>query len=97
MRRDQWIKIRVSIEEKKSFEQKASESGMTMADLIRQRLLTFRIRKTAHEQERIRMLARVGNNINQLARWANSHKSGLEAIQIIMRLDAILQELRKES
>ncbi len=97
MRRDQWIKIRVSTEEKKSFEQKANESGMTMADLIRQRLLTFRIRKTAHEQERIRMLARVGNNINQLARWANSHKSGLEAIQIIMRLDAILQELRKES
>ncbi len=97
MRRDQWIKIRVSIEEKKSFEQKASESGMTMADLIRQRLLTFRIRKTAHEQERIRMLARVGNNINQLARWANSHKNGLEAIQVIMRLDAILQELRKES
>ena len=97
MRRNQWIKIRVSIEEKKSFEQKASESGMTMADLIRQRLLTFRIRKTAHEQERIRMLARVGNNINQLARWANSHKSGLEAIQVIMRLDAILQELRKGS
>ncbi len=96
MSRDQWIKFRVTREEKACFEAKASLAGMTVADLIRHRILRFRIRKNAYEQERIRMLARIGNNLNQLARWANSYKGGLDTVRVVSRLETILRELRKE-
>lgn len=95
MSRDQWIKIRVSKDEKEFFERKAAEAGMTLADLIRHRLQAYRVRKTALEREQLLALARIGNNINQVARWVNTHKNGLETIQVVMRLDAILRELRK--
>lgn len=95
MSRDQWIKIRVSKEEKELFELKAADAGMTLADLIRRRLLEFRVRKTASERERIRMLGRIGNNVNQLARWVNTYKDGIDTVHVVMRLEAILRELRK--
>ena len=40
----------------------------------------------AIESERIRQLARIGNNLNQLARWANTHKTAAEAITVIAHL-----------
>lgn len=95
MSRDKWIKIRVSEEEKTLFEAKAAEVGMSLADLIRHRLQAYRVRITALEREQLLTLARIGNNINQVARWVNTHKNGLETIQVVMRLDAILRELRK--
>lgn len=95
MSRDQWIKIRVSKDEKELFELKAADAGMTLADLIRHRLQAYRVRKTALEREQLLALARIGNNLNQLARWVNTHKNGLETIQVVLRLDAILRELRK--
>ncbi len=33
----------------------------------------------AAERERTRQVARIGNNLNQLARWANTHKTAAEA------------------
>lgn len=96
MIRDQWIKIRVSREEKERFELRAADAGMTLADLIRQRLREFRVRKSAAERERIRMLGRIGNNVNQIARWVNTYKCGVDTLHVVIRLDAILRELRKE-
>lgn len=96
MRRDVWIKIRVSKMEKELFEAKARDAGLTIADLIRNRLFDYRLRKSAHERERIRMLARIGNNINQIARWVNTYKGGIDTIHVVSRLDALLRELKRE-
>ncbi|QJT09508.1 MobC family plasmid mobilization relaxosome protein [Oceanidesulfovibrio marinus] len=94
MSRDQWIKIRVSEEEKAQFEAKAAAAGMTLADLVRHRLASFRLRKTSTEREALLQLARIGNNLNQIARWVNTYKGGLDTIEVVSRLDAILRELR---
>ena len=96
MSRDRWINIRVSQEEKALFEDKAAAVGMSLADLIRHRLLSYRLRKTPEERERLLQLARIGNNINQIARWVNTHKNGLATVQVVARLDALLRELRGE-
>ncbi len=40
----------------------------------------------AIERERIREIARIGNNLNQLARWANTHKTEAEAVAVIANL-----------
>ncbi len=95
MSRDQWIKLRVSPEEKALFEAKAMAADMTLADLIRHRLLAYRLRQTAAEREHILQLARIGNNINQIARWVNTYKGGLETVQVVSRLEALLREIRR--
>ena len=46
------------------------------------------------ERERTREIARLGNNLNQIARWANRHKSSLEAVEVIVHLAAIERALR---
>ena len=38
-------------------------------------------------------MARVGNNLNQIARWANAHKEGVEAVEVIGHLIAIRRAL----
>ncbi len=42
----------------------------------------------------VRHLSAIGNNLNQLTRWANTYKSQAEADIIIHGIDACSQELR---
>ena len=46
-------------------------------------------RQFAVERERTRQVARIGSNLNQLARWANTYGEGAEAVEIIAHLVAI--------
>ena len=41
----------------------------------------------------MREIARIGNNLNQLARWANTHKAAAEAVEVVAQLAAIEREL----
>ena len=41
------------------------------------------------ERERTQQVARIGNNLNQIARWANTHKGAVEAVEVIAHLIAI--------
>ena len=43
----------------------------------------------AVERERPRQIARIGNNPNQIARWANTYKTATEAVEVIAHLVAI--------
>ena len=45
------------------------------------------------ERERTRELARIGNNLNQIARWSNTHKGAIEAVKVIVHLAAIERAL----
>ena len=45
------------------------------------------------ERERTQQVARIGNNLNQLARWANTHKGAIEAVEVIGRLVGIERAL----
>ena len=92
--RGAFIKVRVTPEEKKAVTAKAEELGQTVADFLRQRALEYRLRQTPLEKERVRQLARIGVNLNQLARWANVHKSQAEALHVLTALTAFEQELK---
>ena len=95
-RRSAWIKIRVTPDEKKLIEGKASAQGQTVTDFLRQRALDYRLRQTPLEKERIRQLARIGSNMNQIARWANTYKKRAEAVEVITRLILLERELHEE-
>jgi len=93
MNRSLWLKLRVTPEEKTAFEFAAAEAGLSLSDFVRQRLLGARLRRTAEERETIRHLARIGANLNQLARWANTHKNHAEALEVILCLEQLRTDL----
>lgn len=92
--RTAWIKLRVTLAEKEAITGKADAQGKTVTDFIRQRTLDYRLRQTPLEKERVRQLARIGANLNQLARWVNIHKSRAEAIDVLAALVSLERELR---
>ena len=88
--------MRVTPDEKKLIESKASSQGQTVTDFLRQRALDYRLRQSPLEKERIRQLARIGSNMNQIARWANTYKKRAEAVEVITRLILLERELHEE-
>ena len=52
-----------------------------------------KIRAREAERERTRELARIGANLNQIARWANTFKANAEAVEIVAHLVAIERSL----
>ncbi len=94
MSRDFLLKIRVTPEEREAVRAAAGCAGLTVSDYVRLRLAQHRVRQTAAERDTARQLARIGANINQIARWANTHTSGIQALDIIMRLDELQTEIK---
>jgi hypothetical protein len=92
--RSAWIKLRVSPTEKEAIVAKAEAQGQSLTDFLRQRALDYRLRQTPLEKERVQQFARIGSNLNQLARWANIHKSRAEALDVLVALVSLERELK---
>ena len=91
-----WIKIRASEAERASWHAKARSAGLSLSDLLRQsigRVRTWTAAAAEVERERTRELARIGSNLNQIARWVNTYKEGTEAVEVMAHLVAIEREL----
>ncbi len=77
---------------------KATIAGLSVSKLIRQVIQTTQS-WTAEEKEievnKIQQLARIGNNLNQIARFCNTHKSATETAQVLSLLVAIEREIKK--
>lgn len=54
--------------------------GLSMADYVRQTCLGILLRKTLEKKQRLRELARIGVNLNQIARWVNAHSDSLSSL-----------------
>ncbi len=78
--------VRMFPEERDILRFNAALHGMRMSEYIRQTCLGIRLRKTPEEKRRLRELARIGANINQLARWANTYKRAAEAVEVLAAL-----------
>jgi len=90
--RSGWIKLRVSPSEKEAIVAKAKSQGQSITDFLRQRALGYRLRQTSFEKERVRQLARIGANLNQLAKWANTYKGRAEAMEVLIALASLERE-----
>lgn len=83
------VVVRVLPEERDILRFNAALHGMSMSEYIHQTCLGIRLRKTPEEKRRLRELARIGANINQLARWANTYKRTAEAVEVLVALAGI--------
>ncbi|WP_219884743.1 plasmid mobilization relaxosome protein MobC [Merismopedia glauca] len=91
------IKIRTTPDEKIQWQEKAIYSGVSLSNLVRQamsRTNTWTTPDRSLIQAQTRQLTRIGNNLNQIAKWANTYKSTAEAIEIIQALRAIALTLQ---
>ena len=81
---------RVSAREFADWRAKAAAAGVPVSALIRRAMARTRTwTAPAAEVERTRQIARIGNNLNQIARWANTHKAAVEAVEVVAHLVAI--------
>ncbi len=87
------VMVRVLPEERDILRTNAALHGMNMSDYIRQTCLGVRLRRTPEEKRRLRELARIGANINQLTRWANTYKRGVDTVAIVSALVSLERQV----
>lgn len=83
------LDIRLSPAELAELEAKAASAGLSKSALVREHIGRVRVIHPAGLQELVRQVARAGNNLNQLARWANTYRSAAEAALILRALKQI--------
>ena len=95
-RKTSWLSIRCTAAELAGWQATATAAGLPLSTLVRRalsRVRTWTAGRVDVEQARTRELARIGSNLNQLARWANTHQAGLDAVTVITHLSALSREL----
>jgi len=102
MNRSKWVHVKVSGPEKESWQSLAAADGLTLSDLIRQHMGAAKLVYREPVQKRrvkrvdpalIRELAKIGNNLNQISRWANIYKSDAEAMAVLRALLSVERQL----
>ena len=86
----------MSLAELADWRAKAAAAGVPLSDLLRQamaRTRTWTAPMVAVQRERTQQVARIGNNLNQIAHWANTHTSAFEAVEVIANLVDIAQAI----
>ena len=99
--RTAWVHLKATPEERAQWQAAAADEDVTLADLIRARLTAKevgrrprrRIAAKTTDPALLAGIARAGNNLNQLARWANSYKGTADAFQVLTALAAIERQL----
>ena len=95
-RREAFLSVRLTAEEQAAWKAKAAAAGRSPSELLREamrRTRTWTAAAAGVERERVREIARIGNNLNQIARWANTHKAAAEAVEVVAHLAAIEREI----
>lgn len=96
--RTKWVHVKLSEEERTTWQSQAVAAGLTLADLIRERMNTGQVGREPRRRRRLTMdadpallalLGRLNGNMNSLAHWASIHKSAAEAVQVLAALNAI--------
>ena len=90
------IAVRLTDEEKLDWDLKAHAAGLSISELVRQAMSRVRISHVgdrAFQIERTRQIAKIGNNLNQIARWVNRYKTTADTVEVVTHLLAIEQAL----
>ena len=88
---------RVSEAELAAWQAKAAAAGVSLSELLRQAMARTQTWTAPARQvacERTRQIARIGSNLNQIARWAHTHvDDDLAVVEVLAHLVAIERDL----
>jgi len=87
------LRMRLYSEERDLLRLNAGIQGLSVSDYIRQCCLSFHLRKSPMERERLRQLTRIGVNINQLGKWVNTYKRAVEAVEVLTALASLERKI----
>lgn len=96
VQRTNTVAVRLTDEEKLDWDLKAHAAGLSISELVRQAMSRVRISHVGDRAiaiERTRQIAKIGNNLNQIARWVNSYKTTADSVEVVTHLVAIEQAL----
>ena len=91
------VTCRFSESEYKDLKNKADSAGMSVSKLVRKSVLKIRAwtpTHTAVEKEKIRQIAKIGNNLNQIARAVNQQGIVNSEIDLLLCLQSINNQIR---
>lgn len=92
-----WVKIRTTPQQRDEWFAKADARGISFSQFARQSMTGAVVRKRRGpcpvDPALLRQLARLGNNLNQLARWANREQRYADRLAILSELVSIEREL----
>lgn len=92
-----WVKIRTTRSQRDLWFAKAAEKGVSFSDFARHAMDGVKTRRRPQlrrvDPTLLRQLARLGNNLNQLARWANRDQTFADRAEILVQLMHIEREL----
>lgn len=97
---DAHIQLRCRSSEKSRWQDLAQSDGQSLSDWIRSQLdgssaNRRRRRRIDVDPALIRQLAGISNNLNQLARWANTRRSAADAADVITHLIALDRSVKE--
>lgn len=98
MTKSKIVTCRFSESEYVDLKTKADSAGVPVSTLVREsvtRVRPWTPTHTAAEKERVRQVARIGNNLNQIARAVNQQGVVKHELDILARLKSIQDDLRK--
>ncbi len=95
-RRQHVMKIRLSTDEREGLSRKAHAAGVTIAELLRDHGDKVAVVNRLDWRLRTYQLGKIGVNLNQLARWANTYKSSTDALQVTIALLRLERAIRDE-
>jgi len=75
---------------------KAAEQGLSLGKFIKKQALRKPIIRTKSDPRLMRQIAAIGNNANQLARWANSNPKAdsIEMLAVLHDIENALSGIR---
>lgn len=97
--RTSWVNLKVTAAQRDEWHRLAELQGLSLSDLIRQRmgdpaLAEPRRRARRADPALVAAVARVGNNLNQVAKWANAYGPRASVVEVLAVLAAIDRRLR---
>lgn len=95
------IRIRATPEDAARWKQSAESAGLTLSDYFRTGLGAQPVGRDPVKNRPVRKadplllatLGRIAGNLNQIAKWANTHKKTADAVQVLIALRAIEDQI----
>lgn len=92
------VEVRFSEKELELLREKSIAADSSMSELIRESVLRVRVWDKPSKklvQQQTAQLAKIGNNLNQIAKYHHVKKGDVDAIQVVSALVQIRSELEK--
>lgn len=87
------VRFRATEDEYRGLQVLADAAGMSVSSLLRDHAGQVQIRHREDERKRTAMLNHINANLNQIAKWVNTHKDAADAHRVIGQLLAVEGEI----